>query len=88
MFHVIDSKTEENFDFEERPYEFIDIETGEKLKLQVSEVKDFYKENIHKNLEELILKCGQSKIDFIPVDIRESVNQVLLSYLIKRSRMK
>jgi uncharacterized protein (DUF58 family) len=88
LFHVIDSKTEEEFEFEERPYEFIDIESGEKVKVQPSEVKDFYKESIKKFHHDLKLKCGQYKIDFLTADINKDMEQILLPYLIKRGKMK
>ncbi len=88
LFHVTDLKTEGEFDFEDRPYEFIDIENGEKIKVQPSEVRDFYKESYHKLLTEISEKCAQYKIDFIPSDINKGFDQVLSSYLIKRSRMK
>lgn len=88
LFHVTDSRTEGEFDFEDRPYEFIDIENGEKIKIQPSEVRDFYKESYHKLIHDLSEKCAQYKIDFIPADINKGFDQVLSSYLIKRSRMK
>ncbi|WMJ74926.1 DUF58 domain-containing protein [Cytophagaceae bacterium ABcell3] len=88
LFHVKDSETEERFNFDDRPYEFTDIETGEKLKVQPSQVREHYQKAIKAYYEELKLKCGQYKIDFIPADIREGFDQVLLSYLIKRQKMK
>jgi uncharacterized protein (DUF58 family) len=88
LFHVIDSKTETNFEFEERPYEFIDIETGEKIKIHPSQIKNFYKTGIQEYYEALKLKCGQFKIDFITADINKGMDQVLSSYLIKREKMK
>lgn len=88
LFHVIDSKTEENFDFEERPYEFTDLESGEKVIIQPSQVKDFYKETIKKYYNDLKLKCGQYKIDFITADIGMGMDQILTSYLIKRAKMR
>ncbi|MGB5978582.1 MAG: DUF58 domain-containing protein, partial [Cyclobacteriaceae bacterium] len=33
LFHVTDKKTERDFEFDDRPYEFIDMETGEKVRL-------------------------------------------------------
>jgi uncharacterized protein (DUF58 family) len=33
LFHTIDAKQELEFDFENRPYEFIDLETNQKIKL-------------------------------------------------------
>jgi uncharacterized protein (DUF58 family) len=88
LFHVIDSKTEENFDFEERPYEFTDLESGEKVNIQPSQVKDYYKETIKKHYNDLKLKCGQYKIDFITADIGMGMDQILTSYLIKRAKMR
>ena len=87
LFHVTDPKTEYEFDFEERPYIFIDLETKEKVKIQPSEVKDHYKKEIKKYYYDLKLKCGQFKIDFIEADINEDFDKILSSYLIKRARM-
>ncbi|HVE00056.1 MAG TPA: DUF58 domain-containing protein [Cytophagaceae bacterium] len=88
LFHVTDSRTEEAFEFEDRPYEFIDIESGEKVKVQPSEIRDFYKASYQQLLHDLTVKCMQYKIDFIAADINKGFDQVLSAYLIKRSRMK
>ncbi|TAH24794.1 MAG: DUF58 domain-containing protein [Cytophagales bacterium] len=88
LFHVHDSKTEINFDFEDRPYEFVDIETNERVKLHPAQIKEYYFQEISKYFEELKLKCGQYKIDFIQADIQQGVEQILTSYLIKRNKMK
>lgn len=88
LFHVTDHKTELLFDFEERPYEFIDVERGERLKLQPSQVKEAYQKHMREYYQELKIKCGQAKIDFIEADINEGFHQILRSYLIKRTRMK
>ncbi|WPP49455.1 DUF58 domain-containing protein [Catalinimonas niigatensis] len=88
LFHVTDHKTELNFEFEERPYEFIDIEKGERLKLQPSQVKDAYQKQMKEYYHELKLKCGQARIDFIEADINEGFDHILKSYLVKRASMK
>ncbi|MEM9981493.1 MAG: DUF58 domain-containing protein [Bacteroidota bacterium] len=87
LFHVVDKATEEAFLFDERPYEFIDLESGEKLKLQPNQVRAQYQKHMQQFSKELKLKCGQYKIDFIEVDINESFDQVLYAYLIKRRKM-
>jgi len=87
LFHVTDPKTEYEFDFEERPYLFIDLETSEKVKVQPSEVREFYKKEIKKYYYDLKLKCGQFKIDFIEADVNDDFDKILSSYLIKRARM-
>ncbi|MFN3403551.1 MAG: DUF58 domain-containing protein [Cytophagaceae bacterium] len=88
LFHVLDEKTEGKFEFEERPYEFIDIESGEKVKIQPSEIKDFYISESKKFYDALKLRCGQYKIDFVEADISKGFQQILYAYLVKRSRMK
>lgn len=88
IFHVMDRKSEEEFDFAERPYIFVDVETGQELKLQPSQVKQHYKAAIDKYKRELELKCGQYKIDFVPVDISEPFDKVLYGYLVKRGKVK
>jgi len=88
LFHVTDRKTEFDFDFEERPYNFIDLETREELKLHPSQIKDVYVKKVNEYFQSLALKCGQFKIDFIPVDISDDFDKVLSAYLIKRRKMK
>jgi uncharacterized protein (DUF58 family) len=88
IFHVMDRRTEEEFDFAERPYVFVDVETGQELKLQPSQVKDHYRQAVANYKRELELKCGQYKIDFVPVDISEPFDKVLYSYLVKRAKVR
>ena len=44
LFHVTDRRTEAEFAFEDRPYEFIDLETGERVKVQPHQVRDQYQD--------------------------------------------
>jgi uncharacterized protein (DUF58 family) len=88
LFHVTDRKTEEDFAFEDRPYEFVDLETGEKVKVQPHQVRNQYQQYVKKFYQDLKLKCGQYKIDFIEADIAEGFDPILTSYLVKRSKMK
>ena len=39
LFHVTDKKNEIDFNLENRPYTFVDMETGEKMRLQPAELK-------------------------------------------------
>lgn len=87
LFHVVDKSKEIDFEFENRPYIFIDLETGEKVRLQSNQVKDYYKEQMVKFKQDLELKCMQYKIDFVEADINQGFRQVLLPYLVKRSKM-
>ncbi|MGB0525385.1 MAG: DUF58 domain-containing protein [Flammeovirgaceae bacterium] len=88
IFHVYDQKTELDFDFPERPMVFVDLETGEEEKAQPSQVKAYYQEKIKQRFQDLKIKCGQYKIDFIEADCGKEIDQILLPYLIKRKRMR
>ena len=87
LFHVQDSAKETNFEFENRPYTFVDMETGEELKLHPNEVKEQYLQAVKSYNKELKMKCGQYRIDFVEADINAGVNSILSAYLIKRSKM-
>jgi uncharacterized protein (DUF58 family) len=88
IFHITDHDTELNFEFEDRPYEFIDLESGEKTRLVPGEIKSSYQQAMREYLQQLRMKCHQFKIDFIEVDVKEPFQRVLAQYLIKRARMK
>lgn len=88
LFHVSDHETELAFNFEERPYEFIDLENGERLKLNPMEIRTKFEEQSKLFHEELRMKCNQLKIDFISANSRTDYFQVLQGYLIKRAKMK
>ena len=88
LFHVFDKKTEQEFDFQQRPYVFTDLESGEKIKLMPHEYKEKYAETINKYYKQLKDKCGAYKIDFIEADINEPAENVLMKFFIKRASMK
>ncbi|WP_199117068.1 DUF58 domain-containing protein [Pedobacter sp. ASV28] len=87
IFNVIDKSKELDFNFENRPYEFIDMETGMVLKAHASKVKQAYLEQMDSYQKRIALKCAQYKIDRVDADIHSGFNQVLEAYLIKRQKM-
>jgi uncharacterized protein (DUF58 family) len=87
LFHVMDKKHELEFEFDNRPYEFIDMESGQKLKLQSDEVKELYTQKIKSYTENLKQKCIAYGIEFIETDINGDLYNVLQTYLVKRSKM-
>lgn len=87
LFNVLDHKMELDFNFENRPYNFIDIESGEELKINPSTVRESYLDAVNSYHKEIKLKCAQYKIDFIDADIHSGFYQILHSYLIKRAKM-
>ncbi|MEJ7560553.1 MAG: DUF58 domain-containing protein [Pedobacter sp.] len=87
IFNVTDKDKEVNFQFENRPYEFVDMETGASIKAHASKVKDAYLTRIGEYRQMIQLKCTQYKIDMIDADISEGFYPVLQAYLIKRQKM-
>lgn len=87
LFHVIDKKQEIDFDFDNRPYKFIDLESGRQVKVNPLEVKEEYNRNVSAFTNELKIKCGQYRIDFVEADINAGFEQILLPYLLKRERL-
>lgn len=88
FFHVMDKATELAFDFQDKPYEFIDLETHERLKLNPTEIKSHYKTAIQSFHQEVKMKCNQYKIDYIEADVAGDFNTILHTYLIKRGKMR
>ncbi|GAB3840011.1 DUF58 domain-containing protein [Hymenobacter jeollabukensis] len=88
LFHVMDRATETDFDFAERPYVFEDVETGQRIKLNPSQVREQYRAAMQQYTQDLALRCGQYKIDFVPVDIQEPFDKVLHAYLVKRGKVR
>ncbi|WP_456421787.1 DUF58 domain-containing protein [Lutibacter sp.] len=86
LFHTYDGKLELNFDFENTPKKFVDVETGEQINLYASSIKKQYKKEVKNYFKDLKLKCMQYKIDYVPVDIHKGFYEILVSYLISRKR--
>ena len=87
IFQVIDKTLELGFDFDNRPYHFVDIETREEIKVQSNLIRDGYIKKINDFQEEIRHRCLQYRIDYQIIDIHADLFKVLQSYLVKRSKM-
>ena len=87
LFHTVDRSTEVDFSFSNRPYRFVDLETGDDLKLLPSEVRTGYLKAMSRFSRELEMRCGQYGIDFVEADIKQGFRQILLPYLLKREKL-
>lgn len=88
VFHVTHQATERDFNFEDRPYRFIDIENDTQLKLNPGQIRDHYRHHMHKYYQDLKMRCLQLKIDFVEANIEQDFQKVLSAYLIKRNKMR
>jgi uncharacterized protein (DUF58 family) len=85
LFHTFDGKHELNFDFDNAPKKFIDVETGETINLFAENIRENYQLQVKNYFNALKLKCMQYKIDYVPVDIHKGYEQVLATYLLSRN---
>jgi len=84
LFHVVDTKTELNFDFDNAPKKFIDVETGEEVAVFADNVKEEYEKQIESYFKKLALTCSQNRIKYIPVSVEESFEKILMTYLVEK----
>lgn len=87
LFHVADGKQELAFEFENRPYEFVDMESGERVKLQPQQIKDQYISKMRDFQQLIESRCHQYQVDRLAVDLSQPVEEVLHAFLIKRNKL-
>jgi uncharacterized protein (DUF58 family) len=87
LFNVNDHSRELEFSFSNRPYKFVDLETGQTLKFNPFEVRKEYISSVREYFEILKVKCGQYQIDLSEADINKDFSEVLFAYLVKRKRL-
>jgi uncharacterized protein (DUF58 family) len=87
LFHVLDYRQELDFEFRNKPYLFVDAETGTQVKLHPAEIQDQYREAMQKQIQAVRLRCGQMKIDYVEANTNLDFSQILMSFMTKRSRM-
>ncbi len=87
LFQVQDKKLEVDFEYDNKPYEFTDLETGEKIRMNSTQLKKEYAKQMNDYREKVAMKCLQYGIDIVDADINLGFEQVLLPYLLKRNAM-
>jgi len=88
LFHVLDKDKELDFNFNNDALKFIDLESGEEMKLRPKQLQKEYVQKMEKMQKEIAIRCGQNKIDYQLLDINDSLEKVLWSYLAKRNQVK
>lgn len=86
LFHTIDKSKELNFDFDNKPRRFVDIETGDFLNLYPDSIKENYEKAVAAYFKELQLKCAQYRIKYVEADINTGFSKILTTYLIERQK--
>lgn len=86
LFHLLDYGRELNFDFENTPKRFVDVETGQHIDLYADNIKTAYHKKVDQYLEDLKLKCAQYNIKYVGVDVGSDFSQVLNTFMIERQK--
>ena len=86
LFHLMDRSTELDFDFDNAPKRFIDVETGEHLDLYADSIKDGYAEKVKAYVDALKLKCAQYQIKYVQADVGADFSQVLNTFMVERQK--
>ena len=84
LFHVFDKKTELNFDFDNTPRKFIDLESGEEINIFADNVKAEYEKRVEAYFKKISLTCAQNKIKYVQVAVDESFEKILTTYLVEK----
>lgn len=86
LFHTLDMEKEFYFDFDNRPKRYVDVETGESIDLYADHIKENYQRAIEDYMNELKLQCLQYRIKYVPVNIHDGFERILITYLIERQK--
>jgi len=86
LFHLLDHQHELNFDFENTPKRFVDVETGNHIELYAGNIKSAYRQKVEQYQESLKLKCAQYKIKYVNVDINSNFSKVLNTFMVERQK--
>ena len=86
LFHTYDLAHEVDLDYDARPHRFIDLESGRELRLQPGEVADAYRRQMHEMFDDIARRAMQYNIEYVPVDVAKGFHQVILPFLLKRSK--
>lgn len=89
VFHILEGKTEREFEFSanDAPVILKDLETGEEMSLQPSQIRGAYTNAVQSFSNNFRKRCLEYNIDFIEIDTAQGYNTALLNYLNKRKKL-
>lgn len=86
LFHLLDKEHEVNFNFDNTPKRYIDVETGEHLDVYAENIKEAYTKGLHNYIADIKLKCAQYRINYIDIDIKGDFSTILNTFLTERNK--
>jgi uncharacterized protein (DUF58 family) len=88
LFNIYSTEIEKDLKYRDIDSEFIDVETGKRVKINPFEIRKEYKNKMmifHSQLKEI---CGELKIDFHDAPIEEGYYPIFSKFLLKRMKMR
>lgn len=86
LFHLLDYGHELNFDFENTPKRFVDVETGQHIDLYADTIKSAYQKEVERYTKKLQLRCAQYRIKYMGIDVRSDFSSVLNTFMVERQK--
>ncbi|UJH68635.1 DUF58 domain-containing protein [Allomuricauda sp. SCSIO 65647] len=86
LFHLMDWQHELNFDFDNAPKRFIDVETGQHIDLYADNIKQAYMTKVKAYIDALKLKCMQYQIKYVEADVRSDFSKILNTFMVERQK--
>lgn len=87
LFHTLDNTHELKFNYPDKPTIFVDLESGEELKVQPHEVAQQYQQQMDLLCQEIKRHALQYNIDYQPCWVDRGFDNVLLPFLLHRQKM-
>lgn len=84
LFHVVDNETELNFNYDNAPRKFIDVETGEEINVFADNLKEEYEKQMVEYFKKVETICIQNKIKYVPINVRGDFEKIILAYLTEK----
>ncbi len=86
LLHTIDYRHEVALDYGNKPTEFIDLESGAKLKVNPQEIQERYRNVMEERCKRLKEEALRYHIDYEAVDVARGFENIMLPFLKKRSK--
>ncbi len=86
LFHVVDKKKELDFEFDNAPRRFTDVETGAHIDLYADNFRETYTTAVAEYFTTLKLQCAKYRIKYVQADIGENFEKILTTYLVERQK--
>lgn len=86
LFHTYSKEKEYNFEFNNSPRKFIDVESGQSINLYADSIRDIYTSAVETYFKNLALRCAQYRIKYIPAVIEKGFVPILTTFLVERQK--